>query len=107
MIDCVLVWTTWSADDDASQFAEALVVERLAACVVVQPVMTSVYRWKENVEQDRERQIVIKTTADKVSALQARMRELHPYDLPECLVTPVTGGSPEYLEWVRQSVGDG
>lgn len=106
MTECVMVWTTLSVEDDVREFAEALVAERLAACVGVQPPMESFYNWKDHVERDRERQIVIKTTAARLPELEARFRELHPYELPELLVTPVVGGSADYLEWVRQSVGD-
>ena len=107
MTDCVLVWTTLAADADAARFAEALVSERLAACVTVQAPLDSVYRWKGALEHDRERQMVIKTTADRVRALATRVRELHPYELPEFLVTPVLDGSDDYLAWIRESTAPG
>jgi periplasmic divalent cation tolerance protein len=100
----VLVLTTVGADADASALARTLVGERLAACVNVLPVMTSVYRWKGQVEQDREQQLVIKTTADRLPELEARLRALHPYELPEFLVLPAGGGSRDYLAWVGESV---
>jgi periplasmic divalent cation tolerance protein len=103
MTDCVLVWTTLGADADVRTLAETLVGERLAACVTVQAPMDSVYRWRGSVEHDRERQLLIKTTTERVSALAARVRELHPYELPEFLVTPVLDGSAEYLAWLRES----
>jgi periplasmic divalent cation tolerance protein len=105
MTDCVLVWTTLGADADVRTLAETLVTERLAACVTVQAPMDSVYRWRGSVEHDRERQLLIKTTTERVSALAARVRELHPYELPEFLVTPVLDGSAEYLAWLRESTG--
>ena len=100
----VLVLTTLGGDADAPAFARTLVDGRLAACVNILPGVTSVYRWKGAVEQDREQLLVIKTTADRVSALEARVRELHPYELPEFLVVPATGGSPAYLAWVGDAV---
>jgi periplasmic divalent cation tolerance protein len=100
----VLVLTTLGADADAVAFARTIVDERLAACVNVLPVMTSVYRWKGTVEQDREQQVVMKTTADRVDALQTRVRALHSYELPEFLVLPASGGSPTYLDWIRETV---
>ena len=103
MTDCVLVWTTLGADADAVAFAQTLVAERLAACVTVQAPMDSVYRWKGRIEHDRERQILIKTTVGRIPALQARVRGLHPYELPEFLVTPVVNGSDGYLAWLRES----
>ena len=107
MTDCVIVWTTLAADVDAARFAETLVAERLAACVTVQAPMDSVYRWQGGLEHDRERQVVIKTTADRLQALATRVHELHPYELPEFLVTPVVDGSDGYLAWVRASTAMG
>jgi len=100
----VIVLTTLGADADAAALARTIVEERLAACVNVLPTMTSVYRWKGTVEQDREQQVIMKTTADRVDVLEARVRALHPYELPEFLVLPATGGSLAYLDWVRESV---
>jgi periplasmic divalent cation tolerance protein len=102
--DIVLVFTTLGADADATTFGRTLVDERLAACVNVLPPMVSVYRWKGQVEQDREQQLIIKTTSDRLAPLQARLRQLHPYELPELLVLPVVGGSEPYLAWLRDSV---
>ena len=103
----VLVLTTIGADADGPALARTLVGEHLAACVNVLPVMMSVYRWKGQVEQDREQQLVIKTTSDRVGAVEARVRELHAYELPEFLVIAAEGGSAGYLAWVRESVGSG
>ena len=97
-----IVLTTLGADADAATLARTLVEERLAACVNILPAMTSIYRWKEKVEQDREQQVVIKTTTDRVVALQARLRQLHPYELPEFLVLNASG-SEAYLSWVGES----
>ena len=97
-----IVLTTLGADADATLIARTLIDERLAACVNILPVMTSVYRWQGKVEQDREQQMVIKTATDRVAALQARLRELHPYELPEFLVLDARG-SEAYLAWVGES----
>jgi periplasmic divalent cation tolerance protein len=102
--DVVIVLTTLGADADAPALARVLVDERLAACVNILPPMTSIYRWKNAVEQDREQQVVMKTTAGRVAALEARLRQLHPYELPEFLVIPASGGSAAYLDWVRESI---
>ncbi len=98
--DYVVVLTTLPADADSTGFAEMLVRERLAACVNVLPLMDSTYRWKGNIEHDRERQVVIKTTAVRLDGLQARIRDLHPYDVPELLVLRVDGGGEKYLSWI-------
>lgn len=99
--------TTIAADADGAAFGRALVDERLAACVNILPAMTSVYRWKGQVDQDREQQVVIKTTRDRVAALEARVRELHSYELPEFLVLEAGGGAEAYLAWVEESVKPG
>ncbi len=85
--------------------ARVLVEEALAACVNVLPPMQSVYRWKGVVESGNERQLVIKTTADRVPALETRLAQLHPYELPEFLVVSIAGGSEAYLDWIRQAGG--
>jgi periplasmic divalent cation tolerance protein len=101
--DIVIVLSTAPADDRAEQWARQLVDERLAACINVQAPMVSVYRWKGQVERDTERQLVIKTTSDRLPALEARLKELHAYDLPEFVVVAVEQGSAAYLQWVRES----
>jgi periplasmic divalent cation tolerance protein len=105
-IECVLVWTTVSADADWRRLASVLVAERLAACVTASAEMESTYRWEGKVETSRERQLVIKTTAERVPALEARVRALHDYAVPEFIVVPVIGGSEAYLNWVRASAGE-
>lgn len=92
------------ADAGAAALARTLVEERLAACVNVLPPMTSVYRWKGSVEQEREQQLVIKTTAAQLPALEARLGELHPYDVPEFLVIRIEAGSAAYLSWLAAAV---
>lgn len=102
--DVAIVLTTLGAGADAAAFARAVVEERLAACVNVIGPVTSIYRWNGQIEQDTEQQIVIKTTTSRLAALEARVRQLHPYDVPEFLVLRTEGGSDAYLAWVRESV---
>ena len=101
--DCVLICTTIGSSADGPGMASILFTERHAACVNVLPEMDSFYRWKGQVEGDRERQLIIKTTAGRVSALEARVRELHEYEVPEFIVVPIIGGSQAYLNWIRES----
>jgi periplasmic divalent cation tolerance protein len=97
----VIVLTTLPAAADAAAFARTLVDERLAACVNVLPVMQSVYQWKDALQQDDERQLVIKTWRDRLPPLEARLKRLHPYEVPEFLVLEAGGGAPAYLEWLQ------
>jgi periplasmic divalent cation tolerance protein len=104
--ESVVVLMTIPGDMDAARFAETLVRARVAACVNVLPMMTSVYRWEGAIERAEERQLVVKTTAGKVGALRRRVAELHPYETPEFLVLAVADGDRRYLDWVARAVGD-
>jgi periplasmic divalent cation tolerance protein len=99
----VVVLVTWPTSQDPAAFARALVHERLAACVNVLPEVQSFYRWQGELQQDPERQLLVKTTADRLAALEARVGELHPYEVPEFLVVKVEGGSASYLDWLVAS----
>jgi periplasmic divalent cation tolerance protein len=101
-IPVAIVLTTLGADADAAAIARTLVEEQLAACVNILPAMTSVYRWQGAVEQEREQQLVMKTAPARVAALEARLRALHPYELPEFLVLAAQA-SDAYWRWVGES----
>ena len=101
--DFIIVLTTWPADQDAESFAKTLVSDRLAACVNVLPPMRSIYTWKGAIESADERQVVIKTTRTRLSELEQRIKNLHPYEVPEFLVLPITEGSKTYLTWLADS----
>lgn len=88
----------------AARLAEALVEEHLAACVTCLPGATSVYRWEGSVQRDAEVALMIKTTAERLANLSARIEDLHPYEVPEVIAVPVAGGSERYLAWVGQTV---
>jgi len=99
----VLVLTTIGADADAAALGRTLVEEGLAACVNVLPPMTSIYRWQGAVQHEREQQLLIKTTRLAVPQLEARLRTLHPYELPEFVVLDADA-SRAYGAWVEESV---
>ncbi|MPY90783.1 MAG: divalent cation tolerance protein CutA [Luteitalea sp.] len=100
--EVVIVLTTIPDAVDEVAFAEALVRERLAACVSVLPAMQSTYRWQGNVERSRERQVLVKTVRSRLDALHEAVRARHPYEVPEWLVLSSSGGSDAYLGWVRE-----
>jgi periplasmic divalent cation tolerance protein len=105
MNDVVLVLSTAPAGDNtAERIARAVIDERLAACVNIHAPIVSIYRWKGIVEHDSERQLVFKTTRAALPALEKRLREIHPYELPEFLVISTSGGSETYLEWVTEQI---
>lgn len=99
----VLVLTTLPADADAAAFARTLVTERLAACVNLLAPMESVYEWEGEMQRDTERQLIMKTVRARVDALWQRVRELHPYDVPEFVVLPIVDGNDAYLRWLAES----
>jgi periplasmic divalent cation tolerance protein len=101
----VAVLSTAPSVDVAERIAHALVEERLAACVNVLEGVTSIYRWKGEVEKEREVLMVLKTTAESVEDLCLRLVELHPYEVPELLALDVATGHVPYLDWVRSEVG--
>lgn len=90
--------------DTGARIARTLVEERLVACVNLVPGVRSIYRWEDAVQDDAEVLLVAKTAAVRAEALAARVREVHPYDVPEVLLLPVHGGSAPYLDWVREEV---
>ena len=99
----VIVLTTLPADADAPAFARAIVESRLAACVNLLPPMESVYRWQAAIERETERQVVMKTSRPCIDALWQRVRDLHPYEVPEFVVIPIVDGNDAYLRWVGES----
>jgi len=88
--------------DSATRLADALVAERLAACVNVVPGLRSVYHWQGAIERSDETLLLIKTSRDRLEALTMRVCDLHPYELPELVAVEVTGGLSTYLDWVAE-----
>lgn len=102
-----IVLTTAASPEEAEGLARTLVEERLAACVSVIPSVQSVYRWQGAVEAATETLLLMKTSAEQVPALEARLQALHSYQTPEFLVLPVESGSGGYLEWLAASLRGG
>lgn len=99
-----VVYVTCPNQEEARTVAEALVSEKLAACVNIVPAIQSVYWWENAIQQDEEVLLIIKTTAENFEALARRVQELHSYTVPEVIALPVTTGSRDYLAWVAKSV---
>jgi periplasmic divalent cation tolerance protein len=100
----VVALSTVAKAEDAERIGRALVERRLAACVNVVPGLTSIYRWKGNVEAESEHLLVIKTRRERVDALKEALVSLHPYEVPELVVLPIEGGHAPYLTWVDENV---
>jgi periplasmic divalent cation tolerance protein len=103
MSNKILVFCSVSSHSEAKSIARTLVEEKLAACVAIQPLVESVYRWQGNVEVAEEYLLLIKTRASLWDALRGRILQLHSYDVPELIAVPVTHGNPAYLEWIDES----
>ncbi|HEY4548635.1 MAG TPA: divalent-cation tolerance protein CutA [Pedomonas sp.] len=99
--DVVSVYVTFPADFAVEEAVTALVREKLAACGNLMTGATSLYSWEGRIERDAETIAIFKTTADRIEALVARLREIHPYDTPCIVAWPVIGGFGPYLEWVK------
>ena len=102
--DIVVVLVTGPDSETLGGIGRRVVEDRLAACANILGGISSVYRWKGEVEVENEALALIKTTGARVEDLQQAVRELHPYEEPEFLVLPVTTGSDGYLHWVADSV---
>jgi len=105
MSDLVAVLMTAANAEEAETLARALVEEELAACVNVVGGIRSVYRWQGEVCSDAEVLLIAKSTRAAFARLEARVRELHSYDVPEVIALPIEEGSSPYLDWLRQQVG--
>jgi periplasmic divalent cation tolerance protein len=107
LTDKFVVLVTCSTPAEAQRIARAVVDARLAACVNILPgAIQSIYRWKGKVESARERLLLIKTSRKRLAKLQAAVERLHSYDVPEFIAIPIAAGSPAYLSWVEESLGD-
>ncbi|MGI8772333.1 MAG: divalent-cation tolerance protein CutA [Acidobacteriaceae bacterium] len=100
-----ILLTTVATTQDAERIATTLVAEQLAACVNILPGVRSVYRWQGKVESAEECLLLLKTDEQHRPRLETRLKELHPYDLPELLVLAPEGGSAQYLAWIADCLG--
>lgn len=104
MTDNRIVLSTAGSEDEARKVAQHLVERRLAACVNIVPKIESVYRWQGKVESSQEWLLLIKTSVEKFPAVRDAIRELHSYELPECMMVSIEDGSAEYLAWIADSL---
>lgn len=104
MTNARIVFTTAGTHDEAARIARTLVERRLAACVNIVGPIESVYRWRDAIETSPEFLLLIKTSLSRFDAVRNAIKELHSYELPECIEVGVDAGSPEYLAWLGESV---
>jgi periplasmic divalent cation tolerance protein len=97
-----LVYITAKDEEEANRIGQALVGEKLAACVNIHPIR-SIFRWQGEISQEDEAAILAKTRAELVDEVMSRVKELHSYEVPCIIVLPLEKGNPDFLEWISQS----
>ena len=102
----LVVFVTTPSRDEAARLADALVSERLAACVNIVPAIESVYRWEGKVTRDTEALMIIKTTQERYQDVERRVKELHSYSTPEVIALRIDRGSEQYLKWLSDSTAN-
>ena len=102
----LVAFTTAPSADAGRMIVRALVERRLVACGTVIPGGVSIYRWKDDVAEQREAVVILKTTAARWEALAAALPELHPYEVPELVAVPVAGGHAAYLQWLSEATAE-
>jgi periplasmic divalent cation tolerance protein len=104
MSDKMIVLSTAGAADEAKRIADALVERKQAACVNIVPGVESIFSWEGKVEHAQEWLLVIKTSATAFNRVEATIKELHSYSVPECVAIEIKHGSKNYLNWIAESV---
>ena len=104
MTEPLLVFSTFASEADAARVVRALLEERLIACGSLLPGARSLYRWQGEVADEREVVAILKTRKQDWPALLARLHELHPFEIPECVAVRIAAGAPKYLAWLEDAL---
>ena len=99
----LLALSTFPDRETAQRISDQLVNEKFVACANILPGVESIYRWKEKIESENETLVFFKLSEDRQSAFQEKLRSLHPFEVPEIIFVPISGGLPEYLRWVGEN----
>lgn len=102
-MEAVLIISNFPDQKTATLLAEALVEQRLAACVNVLSPCVSIYRWQGKIESAGEIPVLIKTRKQHYDQVEQLIKMMHPYELPEVIMVPITGGLPAYLQWIADT----
>ncbi|MBU2533947.1 MAG: divalent-cation tolerance protein CutA [Alphaproteobacteria bacterium] len=102
----VLIYTTWPDAESAAAAGEELVSRRLAACVNILAPATSIYQWQGSIERAQETPMLVKTVRRRIDSVIARIRTLHPYDVPAVVVLSIEGGNSDFLAWLSTETTD-
>ena len=104
MTEALMVFTTFAHEADAARVTRQLLEERLIACANLLPGARSLYRWKDELKDEREVVVLMKTRKQDWTALLSRLHELHPYETPECVAVRIAAGAPKYMEWLEAAL---
>jgi periplasmic divalent cation tolerance protein len=104
-VEALVIYITAPNEEEGAKIARALVEERLAGCVNIVKPIRSIYRWQEDIEDDTETLLIVKTQKQLFESLENRVRELHSYTVPEIIAVPVVEGSKDYLKWLEEVTG--
>lgn len=103
--DHIEIHVTYPSAETAEKTGMELVNQRLAACVQIDGPITSIYRWQNKTEKEKEWRLTIKTKAALFTSVKDVIRSCHPYEVPQIIAIPVTHGFDAYLNWIDQEVG--
>ncbi|MBW1769098.1 MAG: divalent-cation tolerance protein CutA [Deltaproteobacteria bacterium] len=104
MTDYIQVITTTEKKEDVEKLSREMVGKRLAACAQILGPITSTFRWEGSIDTAEEWLLIMKTRDDLYEELEKAILEIHPYDVPEILATPVIAGNKTYLDWLNSEV---
>ncbi len=104
-MEAIVVYITAPNEEDAAKIANAIVEERLAACVNIVKGIRSIYSWQGKIEDDAEVLMIAKTQRHLFESLKKRVKELHSYTVPEIIAIPIIDGSEDYLNWLKEVTG--
>jgi len=101
--ETLVILTTWPSVESAREAARILIEARLAACANIIPGVESIYRWKDAIETSAETLVIFKATMGSYPRFEARLKELHPYEVPEVVALRPSDGLPAYMRWVEEN----
>lgn len=104
--DFCVILVTAPDREVAGTIGRSLVEASLVACATLLPGATSIYRWENTVHEDTEVQMILKATRGKFDDIVSKIRGIHPYDVPEIIMLPITGATASYLAWIDEVAGE-
>jgi len=100
----ISIWITTPNKDHAHRIGDALLSRRLVACCQIEGPIRSRYRWDDELQEDKEYRLMLKTITDHFVKIEELVKRLHPYDVPQIIALPILMGAQEYLDWITREV---